>query len=171
MTRTISLLAFTVLLLACGDRQADETNSHSASVITHDDYRGIRTYYWAPNSEFIYYIQDEGGNENFHVYSANISNGDVIDLTPVAEGVRAQIEAVSADHPDYLIVGMNERDSQVFDLYLVNGRTGERELIQELGRDPTPDLLTLSLDPERVAERITSIGWNPASRSSSSSRM
>lgn len=216
MTRTISLLAFTVLLLACGDRQADETNSEatsaalkpeavettalipravifgnpdrtlarispdgnwvswlapdngimnvwvapaedtdSATVITHDDYRGIRTYYWAPNSQFIYYIQDEGGNENFHVYSANISNGDVIDLTPVAEGVRAQIEAVSADHPDQLIVGLNERDSQVFDLYLVNGKTGERELIQEnpgfmawvidhdlkprLGQAPTPD--------------------------------
>ena len=215
MTRIISLLAFTILLLACGDREADETTAEvasvaakpeaveatalipravifgnpdrtlarispdgnwvswlapdkgimnvwvapaddpdSATVITHDNYRGIQTYYWAPNSEFIYYIQDEGGNENYHVYSSNISNGEVIDLTPVAEGVRAQIEAVSADHPDQLVVGLNERDSQVFDLYLVNGKTGERELIQEnpgfmgwvidhdlkprLGQAPTP---------------------------------
>ena len=103
----------------------------NATVITHDDYRGIQTYSWAPNSEFIYYIQDDGGNENFHVYSANIANGDVNDLTPVANGVRAQIEAVSADHPDQLVVGLNERDSQVFDLYLVHGKTGERELILE----------------------------------------
>ncbi|MDJ0910523.1 MAG: S9 family peptidase [Woeseiaceae bacterium] len=127
----------------------------SATVITQDDYRGIQNYFWAPNSEFIYYLQDEGGNENFHVYSANIANGEVIDLTPVADGVRAQIEAVSADYPDQLVVGLNERNSQVFDLYMVNGKTGERELIQEnpgfmawvidhdlkprLGQAPTPD--------------------------------
>lgn len=134
---------------------APADDPESAVVITHDDYRGIQTYFWAPNSEFIYYIQDEGGNENYHVYSSNIANGEVIDLTPVADGVRAQIEAVSADHPDQLVVGLNERDPQVFDLYLVNGKTGDRELIQEnpgfmawvidhdlkprLGQAPTPD--------------------------------
>ena len=127
----------------------------NATVITKDDYRGIQGYFWAPNSEVIYYTQDEGGNENFHVYSANIQSGEVIDLTPVADGVRAQIEAVSATHPDDLVVGLNERNPQVFDLYRVNGKTGERELIQEnpgfmawvidhdleprLGQAPTPD--------------------------------
>ena len=110
---------------------APADDPENATVITQDDYRGIQAYFWAPNSEFIYYIQDDGGNENFHVYSANIANGEVIDLTPVADGVRAQIEAVSADHPDQIVVGLNERNPQVFDLYLVNGKTGERELIQE----------------------------------------
>lgn len=134
---------------------APADNPEKATVITHDDYRGIQFYSWAPNGQFIYYTQDKGGNENSHVYSANVSTGEVIDLTPVADNVRAQIEAVSADHPDHLVVGLNERNPQVFDLYLVNGRTGERELIQEnpgfmgwvidhdlkprLGQAPTPE--------------------------------
>ena len=124
----------------------------SAKVVTNDTYRGIRTYSWAPNSAYIYYIQDEGGNENFHVYSANIENGDVVDLTPVGEGVRAQLEAISADRPDHLVVGINERDPQVFDLYLVNVKTGERELLRE-----NPGYLAWEID-NQLEPRL---GWAP----------
>jgi len=131
----------------------DDTDS--AKVITHDDYRGINNYSWAGNSEYVYYLQDDGGDENFHVYSANIASGEVIDLTPVKEGARAQIEAQSASHPDHLVIGTNERNPQVFDPFMVNGKTGESDLIREnpgfisflfdnnleprLGLMPTPD--------------------------------
>jgi dipeptidyl aminopeptidase/acylaminoacyl peptidase len=102
-----------------------------AKVITNDTYRGIRTYSWAPNSGYVYYIQDQGGDENFHVYSANIETEEVIDLTPVVEGARAQIESISSERPDHLVVGINERDPEVFDLYIVNVKTGTRELLKE----------------------------------------
>ncbi len=124
-------------------------------VVTNDTYRGINRHFWAPNSAYIYYIQDEGGDENFHVYSANVATGEVVDLTPVDKGVRAQIEAISSDRPDHLVVGINERNPQVFDLYRVDVKTGERELLREnpgyiswlidndleprLGFAPTPD--------------------------------
>jgi hypothetical protein len=49
----------------------------SASVITNDTYRGIQFYRWAPNSQFVYYAQDDDGDENFHVYSANIETSEV----------------------------------------------------------------------------------------------
>jgi len=100
-------------------------------LITNDTYRGIRSYFWAPNSGFVYYAQDDGGNENYHVYSANIDSGEVVDLTPVKEGSRATIEAVSSQRPDHIVVGINERDPQIFDLYLVDVTTGERELLKE----------------------------------------
>ena len=103
----------------------------AARVITNDTYRGIRQYSWAPNSEFVYYPQDDGGDENFHVYSANVGTGEVVDLTPVAEGARATIQAVSSDRPDHIVVGINERNPQVFDLYIVDVRTGERTLLRE----------------------------------------
>jgi len=102
-----------------------------ARVITNDSYRGIRTYSWAPNSAYVYYVQDDGGDENFHVYSANIETGDVVDLTPIKEGARATIQAVSSERPDQIVVGINERDPQIFDLYLVDVTTGERELLKE----------------------------------------
>jgi len=102
-----------------------------ARAITDDRYRGINTYFWAPNGEYVYYVQDQGGNENFHVYASDIETGEVRDLTPVAEGARATIQQVSHDRPDHIVVGLNERNPQVFDLYLVNVRTGERELLKE----------------------------------------
>ena len=108
---------------------ADEPGD--ARVITNDTYRGIQTYSWAPNSAYVYYVQDDGGDENFHVYSADIETGEVVDLTPVKEGARATIQAVSSERPDHIVVGINERNAQIFDLYLVNVKTGERELLKE----------------------------------------
>lgn len=102
-----------------------------ASAITNDTHRGIRTYSWAPNSRFIYFVQDKGGDENFHVYSSNIASGEVRDLTPIADGARATIQQVSSQRPDHIVVGVNERDPQIFDLYLVDVTTGKRELLKE----------------------------------------
>jgi dipeptidyl aminopeptidase/acylaminoacyl peptidase len=134
---------------------APSDNPSDARVITNDTYRGISQYFWAPNSSFVYYIQDQGGDENFHVYSANIETGDVVDLTPVKDGVRATVESISSQRPDEIVVGINERNAQLFDLYLVDVTTGERELLKEnpgfagwlidnnldprFGFQPTPD--------------------------------
>ncbi len=103
----------------------------AAKAVTNDTYRGIRGHSWAPNSSFIYYTQDDGGNENFHVYSSNVETGEVKDLTPVADGVRATIQGVSSEKPDHILIGLNERNPQIFDLYMVDASTGERELVKE----------------------------------------
>ncbi|MEM7767070.1 MAG: S9 family peptidase [Pseudomonadota bacterium] len=103
----------------------------AAKAITSDGYRGINNHFWAPGSDFVYYVQDQGGNENFHVYAANVETGDVRDLTPFDDGVRATIEGVSNQQPGKILVGANARNPQLFDLYLVDVATGERELVQE----------------------------------------
>ena len=103
----------------------------AAKPVTNDTSRGIRSHFWAPNSKFVYYVQDDGGDENFHVYASNIATGEVLDLTPVEDGVRATIQGVSAEKPDHVLIGLNERNPQIFDLYLVDASTGERELVKE----------------------------------------
>jgi len=103
----------------------------AARAVTDDTYRGIRNYFWAPNSAYIYFVQDQGGDENFHVYASEIASGEVRDLTPVKDGARATIEGVSLDQPDHIVVGINERDPQIFDLYRVDVTTGERTLLKE----------------------------------------
>jgi dipeptidyl aminopeptidase/acylaminoacyl peptidase len=110
---------------------APSDDPEAARAVTNDTYRGIRNYFWAPNSAYIYFIQDQGGDENYHVYSSEVASGEVRDLTPVKEGARATIEAVSLDRPDHIVVGINERDPQIFDLYRVDVTTGERELLKE----------------------------------------
>ena len=63
----------------------------NAKAVTNDDYRGIRQYFWAENGTHIIYMQDTGGDENFHAYSVNLETGERLELTPF-EGARAQIQ-------------------------------------------------------------------------------
>lgn len=102
----------------------------AARVITDDKLRGIRFIQWAYNNTHIIYIQDKGGDENWRVYSANLSGGDVKDLTPF-EGVAARIEHASELFPNEIIVGLNNRLPQLHDLHRVNIITGELTLLEE----------------------------------------
>lgn len=61
-----------------------------ARLITHDKQRGIRNFSWSRDSKYVLYMQDEGGNENFHIYRADPSKPDAaaLDLTPERGRVR-----------------------------------------------------------------------------------
>ncbi|WP_425397811.1 prolyl oligopeptidase family serine peptidase [Aeoliella sp.] len=102
----------------------------SAEPVTDDTFRGIRSHNWAYNSEQILYSQDKGGDEDFHVYATNVKDKTTIDLTPI-EKVHARLAGVSEMFPDEVLVALNDRIPQLHDLYRVNLKTGERELLQE----------------------------------------
>ena len=109
----------------------------AARVITNDKKRGIRFYGWAYDSTHVLYMQDEGGTEDFHIYAVTIATGETRDLTPIA-GVQARIHDMSLDEPDVVAIEINDRDKSWHDLYRIDIRTGERELLfenrQELSR-------------------------------------
>ena len=44
-----------------------------ARAITSDRSRGVRSYFWAYTNQHIIFIQDDGGDENWRVYSVNIN--------------------------------------------------------------------------------------------------
>ena len=98
--------------------------------VTGDTDRGIRFYDWAYTNEHILYIQDKGGDENWHLYSVDLKSGQIKNLTPL-EGVQAQVQAASPDAPDEVIVGLNDRNVQLHDLYRININSGERQLVQQ----------------------------------------
>ncbi|HEX6961127.1 MAG TPA: S9 family peptidase [Lacipirellula sp.] len=101
-----------------------------AKQVTDDKTRDIRGYFWAYTGEHILYTQDKGGDENWHVYATDVSTNKTTDLTPL-EKVHATIEGTSPEFPDEILVGLNDRNPQLHDIYRVNIKTGERELIQE----------------------------------------
>src|SRR5690606_32493508 len=76
------------------------------------------------------YLQDTAGDENWKVYSVNVASGETRLLTPESD-VHAQLTAVSPDRPEEIVVGLNDRVPQLHDLYIVNLRTGERELLYQ----------------------------------------
>ena len=75
-------------------------------------------------------MQDQDGDENWHVYAVNLVDNSTKDLTPLAN-VAAQIEEVSERAPDEILIGLNDRDQQFHDIYRVDIITGQRKLVAE----------------------------------------
>ncbi len=101
-----------------------------AKVITNEKQRGIRSYFWANDSTHIIYAQDKKGDENWRLYSVNVLNEKQKDLTP-SEGVRASVLKLSDKYPNEILILINDRVPEYFDIYRVDIDTGKRELVYE----------------------------------------
>ena len=99
-----------------------------ARAITKDTARGIRSYYWTYHSDTLLYLRDTGGDEDFHLYAVNLSDGSSKDLTPFKK-TNAEVYGISDQHPDAIMVGMNDRDAKWHDLYKVDLASGTRTLV------------------------------------------
>jgi len=99
-----------------------------AKAITADKKRGIRTYYWAPDDRTMLYLQDNDGDENFHLYGADVESGEVRDYTPF-QGVRSRVVEIDPAFPDFVIVATNHRRRDLFDAYRLDLRTGALALV------------------------------------------
>src|SRR5262245_18807075 len=75
-----------------------------AKQVTQDPKRGIRIYAWTYHPDTLLYLQDKDGDENFHVFAANVATASVRELTPFP-GVRAQGIMTDRDVPGELLVG------------------------------------------------------------------
>jgi dipeptidyl aminopeptidase/acylaminoacyl peptidase len=118
----------------------------AARPITDDRKRGIRFYGWAFDRKHILYMQDEGGTEDWHIYAVDIDAPNVRDLSPVP-GVQARIQEASLDHPGVLALAINDRDKAWHDIYRVDIRTGERELLWENRQELAEIVLDRQLQP------------------------
>jgi dipeptidyl aminopeptidase/acylaminoacyl peptidase len=96
---------------------------NDARQVTHDPKRGIRNYQWAYAPDTLLYLQDNDGDENFHVHAVSLEHRRDRDLTAF-QGVRAQIVAVNRHFPGEILVGLNLDDPRSFDVYRINLETG-----------------------------------------------
>ncbi|HCZ33729.1 MAG TPA: S9 family peptidase [Holophagaceae bacterium] len=95
--------------------------------ITSDKKRGVRSYFWQQDSAHLLYVQDQDGDENWHLYQTDLKTGMTRDLTPF-KGITAQIVAMDEKHPDTLLVGINNRDPRLHDVYRLNLKNGALDL-------------------------------------------
>ena len=105
-------------------------NPAAAKAVTEDKKRGIRRYFWAYTSKHVIYLQDKGGDENWHVFSVNLDTNKTLDLTPY-DAVAARVQEVSRDYPNEILVAINNRNPQLHDVHRVNITTGKISLVQE----------------------------------------
>ncbi|MBQ7196682.1 MAG: S9 family peptidase [Synergistaceae bacterium] len=97
--------------------------------ITSATERDIAGFFWK-GSDKIVYAQDSGGDENFHIYITDINGAEPKDLTPF-EKVRAGILDDLEDDPNHMLIDMNQRNPEVFDVYRCDINTGELTLLAE----------------------------------------
>ncbi len=108
----------------------------TARPLTADPKRPIIGYFWSEDGRYILYVQDKGGDENFRVYAVDPTAGPeegskvppARDLTPY-DNVQARIIATPKKTPDQILVGLNDRDPRLHDVYRVSLESGERELV------------------------------------------
>jgi len=99
-------------------------------MVTADDKRGIRSYFWSFSGTQLIYLQDKDGDESFHFYVVDIAGGAARDLTPYPQ-VQAQLIARNPNYPDTLLVGLNITDRRKHDVYRLDLTTGELTLVAE----------------------------------------
>lgn len=101
----------------------------SPRVVTQDRTTGIHQYFWSHTNRHVLFLQDDNGDEDYHLYSVDLESDEVIDLTPF-QGIAAQVIHASAKYPAEILAGINDRDQHWFhDVYRINVETGARELV------------------------------------------
>ena len=133
--------------------------------VTDDTDRGIRGYGWAKDNRHLLYVQDTGGDEDFHVYTVDLQSGQVHDRTPFKK-VTASILATSHKHPDTVLLSINQDNPQLHDAYRLTlssgavekvfsnpgflGLVADNDLHVRAAAQPTPDggLIILARDDE-----------------------
>ena len=102
----------------------------AARPLTQDRGAGIRQHGWLHDGSRLWYLQDEGGNENFHLYSLALDGSPPLDLTPQA-GIQARLIGLSRRHPRAALVGINDRDRRWHDVYRIDLHSGAAQLLLE----------------------------------------
>jgi len=98
--------------------------------VTNNQKRRVRDYFFSYNNEYILYIDDQDGNENWRIYRVDIKTGEQITLASFNK-VQVRVAAVSPNFPDEILIGLNQRRPDLHDIYRLNVRDGKLTLLYE----------------------------------------
>ena len=99
-----------------------------ARALTHVKDRDLTGYYWKTDN-YILYLKDDGGDENYHLYKIDLKTGVNTDLTPF-QNTRAHIEDLLLNTSrNEIVISHNQRDAKLFDIYRVNLETNKLKLV------------------------------------------
>jgi dipeptidyl aminopeptidase/acylaminoacyl peptidase len=91
--------------------------------------RDITSYFWKTDN-YILFIRDSGGDENFHLYVADRDGKSVRDLTPFEKVQARMIDDLPLNSKE-VIISLNRRNKEIFDVYRLNIETGDLQLVAE----------------------------------------
>jgi dipeptidyl aminopeptidase/acylaminoacyl peptidase len=109
----------------------DVDSAEDARCVTADETRTVLSYDWTDDPRWLLYLQDNGGDENWHIYRVDLDDPDApaVDLTPFP-GAKAVFE-LPGGMPGKAVVYLNKRNVELMDVYELDIATGELTLIAE----------------------------------------
>lgn len=118
-----------VFIRPAGAEPGTHPGADDATRVTSETERDIAGYFWKGDDRIIY-VKDFAGDENYHVVAVDTDGNNLKDLTPF-EGVQARIVDDLEDNDTEMLVALNKRDPQIFDVYRLNVTTGELRMVAE----------------------------------------
>ena len=97
--------------------------------VTFSKERDIQGYFWKNDNRLVF-LQDKGGNENFHLFAVDKDGKNQKELT-IGDDVRAEIIDDLFENENEMIVGLNKRNPEFYDAYRININTGELTMVGE----------------------------------------
>jgi dipeptidyl aminopeptidase/acylaminoacyl peptidase len=92
--------------------------------LTAETKRPIRSYFWAPDSSAVLFVNDKGGDENFQLFKVGVQGGEAQSLTPFPK-TRVELVGSSEHIKDRILIGINNRDARWHDVYSVDLKSGK----------------------------------------------
>jgi dipeptidyl aminopeptidase/acylaminoacyl peptidase len=111
---------------------APTSDPSKAKAVTEERVRPVNGFLWAYDNKHVLYAIDKNGDENTHVFSADVTTAApaVKDLTPL-EKIQGRISHLSEAYPNMVVVSINDRDAKYHDVYKVDLGTAQRTLLQK----------------------------------------
>lgn len=97
--------------------------------VTSETTRDLAGYFWKSDDRIVY-LRDIDGDENWHLYSVDRNGENLIDMTPFDQ-VTVDIVDDLEDHHSDMLISMNKRNKEIFDVYRLNVFTGEMKMVAE----------------------------------------
>ena len=103
-----------------------------ARCVTADETRSVLGFHWTDDPRWLLYLQDSGGDENWHVYRIDLDDpgSPAVDLTPFP-GARTWGFELPVGRPGKAIVQLNARRVDEIDLHELDIATGELTLLAQ----------------------------------------
>jgi dipeptidyl aminopeptidase/acylaminoacyl peptidase len=148
--------------------QSLDSDTDEPRCVTADDNRSVYHFEWSDDPRWMIYLQDNNGDENWHVFRVDLENPDAaaVNLTPFPGAMAAPLREVRNGKTAVLL---NNRNPQQFDVHELDITTGTLTLLAE---NPGGVVSWLcSEDGQLFATSLTSDGdlqisrWDTATRS------
>ena len=99
-----------------------------AAPVTHDRGRGIRVFGFCHDDRTLFYLQDQGGDENWRLHLLDLSSGLEHCVTPF-DDVQVRVLGHNRWHPTTMLLGINKDTPELHDVYKLDLSTGELEKV------------------------------------------